>query len=234
MSAGDHRRHERTDGGRVRSRRRWLRDACGLAVGGLVGTGGCLGRDDNGSTAGDSGADGSSDGPDSSSNEADNSSDEADDSGGDETATATDETTTDDEGDAIHAGYETREVRVETADGDRLGSVTAAVADTPDLRYTGLSDTESLPDDRGMLFVHESVRDRTYVMRRMAFGIDIVYADADGVITDIHHAPAPEPDEDGASQGYPGRGKYVLEVVYRWTAERGVSAGDVLRFEPVA
>jgi len=207
MSADDRRRRESADDGRVRSRRRWLRGACGLAVGGLAGVGGCLGRDGDGSTGEDSGADGSGD---------------------DETATGDDET------DAIHAGYETRAVRVETADGDRLGSVTAAVADTPELRYTGLSDTESLPDDRGMLFVHESVGDRTYVMRRMAFGIDIVYADADGVITEIHHAPAPEPDEDGSSQGYPGRGKYVLEVGYRWTAERGVSAGDVLRFEPVA
>ena len=207
MSADDRRRHESADGDRVWPRRRWLRDACGFAVGGLAGVGGCLGRDGDGSTGDDSGADGSGD---------------------DETATGDDET------DAIHAGYETRAVRVETADGDRLGSVTAAVADTPELRYTGLSDTESLPDDRGMLFVHESVGDRTYVMRRMAFGIDIVYADADGVITEIHHAPAPEPDEDGSSQGYPGRGKYVLEVGYRWTAERGVSAGDVLRFEPVA
>lgn len=213
MSADDRRRRESADDGRVRSRRRWLRGACGLAVGGLAGVGGCLGRDGDGSTGDDSGADGS----------------------GDETNDSSDETATgDDETDAIHAGYETRAVRVETADGDRLGSVTAAVADTPELRYTGLSDTESLPDDRGMLFVHESVGDRTYVMRRMAFGIDIVYADADRVITEIHHAPAPEPDEDGSSQGYPGRGKYVLEVGYRWTAERGVSAGDVLRFEPVA
>ena len=220
MSADDRRRRESADDGRVRSRRRWLRGACGLAVGGLAGVGGCLGRDGDGSTGDDSGADGSGD--------------ETNDSS-DETATGDDETGSgDDETDAIHAGYETRAVRVETADGDRLGSVTAAVADTPELRYTGLSDTESLPDDRGMLFVHESVGDRTYVMRRMAFGIDIVYADADGVITEIHHAPAPEPDEDGSSQGYPGRGKYVLEVGYRWTAERGVSAGDVLRFEPVA
>ena len=220
MSADDRRRRESADDDRVRSRRRWLRGACGLAVGGLAGVGGCLGRDGDGSTGDDSGADGSGD--------------ETNDSS-DETATGDDETATgDDETDAIHAGYETRAVRVETADGDRLGSVTAAVADTPELRYTGLSDTESLPDDRGMLFVHESVGDRTYVMRRMAFGIDIVYADADRVITEIHHAPAPEPDEDGSSQGYPGRGKYVLEVGYQWTAERGVSAGDVLRFEPVA
>ena len=135
-------------------------------------------------------------------------------------------------GDPIHSGYDTREVTVETADSEPRGSVTAAIADTPELRYTGLSDTASLPADRGMLFVYESVADRVFVMREMEFGIDIVYADADGVVTAIHHAPAPEPGEDGESHRYPGRGQYVLEVTYRWTADRDVAVGDVLRFGP--
>lgn len=130
----------------------------------------------------------------------------------------------------VHTEYETTEVRV-TTDGDVLGSVTAAIADTRDLRYTGLSETESLPEDRGMLFVYESEGDRTFVMREMDFGIDIVYADGEGVITRIHHAPAPGPDEEGAEQRYPGYGQYVLEVNYEWTAERGVEEGHVLEFE---
>ena len=133
----------------------------------------------------------------------------------------------------IHAEYDTREVVVESAAGDRLGAVTAAVADTRSLRYTGLSDTSSLPEDRGMLFVHERERGLTYVMREMDFGIDIVFADADRVITEIHHAPAPGPNEDGEDQRYPGRGQYVLEVGYEWTTARGVEAGDRLRFERV-
>jgi uncharacterized membrane protein (UPF0127 family) len=70
-------------------------------------------------------------------------------------------------------------------------------------------------------------------MREMDFGIDIVFADADGVITEIHHAPAPGPGEDGTDQTYGGRGKYVLEVTYRWTEERGVSTDDVLVFDPI-
>ena len=109
--------------------------------------------------------------------------------------------------------------------------MTAAVADTDELRYLGLSDTNYLPEDRGMLFVYDAVDDRTFVMREMEFGIDIVYADDEGVITEIHHAPEPGPDEDGSEQRYPGRGQYVLEVVYEWTVERGVEEGDVLEFE---
>ena len=131
----------------------------------------------------------------------------------------------------VHESYETTEVEAVSEDGSDLGSVTAAVADTGELRYTGLSDTESLPEDRGMLFVYGSVADRTFVMRRMDFGIDIVYADSAGTITKIHHAPAPGPDEDGNDQRYPGRGQYVLEVNYEWTTRHGVEAGDRLEFD---
>jgi uncharacterized membrane protein (UPF0127 family) len=132
---------------------------------------------------------------------------------------------------AAFPDYETTEVTVTTPEGDELGAVTAAIADTRDLRYTGLSDTEALPGDRGMLFVYDEVDDHTYVMREMDFGLDIVYADDEGVITRIHRAPEPGPDEDGENQRYPGRGQYVLEVNYEWTTERGVGAGDVLAFE---
>lgn len=131
----------------------------------------------------------------------------------------------------IHAGYETTSVDVVTPDGELLGSVTAAIADTAELRYRGLSDTERLPPDRGMLFVYERAADRVFVMRRMSFGIDIVYADTDGTITRIHHAPEPDPDEDGDDQRYPGRGQYVLEVDYHWTTRHGVNVSDSLVFD---
>lgn len=128
----------------------------------------------------------------------------------------------------VHTDYETVEVRVETVEGEFLGTVTAAIADTSDLRYLGLSDTEYLPEDRGMLFIYGSTDNRTFVMRDMDFGIDIIYANSEGVITSIHHAEAPGPTEDGNDQRYPGRGQYVLEVNEDWTTERDVEEGDVL------
>ena len=106
-----------------------------------------------------------------------------------------------------------------------------AVADTFEKRYLGLSDTEVLTEDRGMLFVQDGPGEYTYVMREMSFGIDIVFVDPNGTITTIHEAPAPGPDEDGNSQEYSGTGQYVLEVNEGWTAERGVEVGDEVRFE---
>ncbi|TKX77371.1 DUF192 domain-containing protein [Halorubrum sp. SD626R] len=131
-----------------------------------------------------------------------------------------------------YADYEATRVAVEGPDGEIRETVTAAVADTSEKRYLGLSDAESLPEDAGMLFVYDAPRESlTYVMREMSFGIDIVYADADRELTRIHHAPEPVPNEDGNDQRYPGSGQYVLEVPYEWTDRNGVTVGDSLAFE---
>lgn len=133
---------------------------------------------------------------------------------------------------APYADYETTEVTVRSADGDVLAAVTAAIADTRDKRYLGLSAASALPDDAGMLFVYDAPRESlTYVMREMEFGIDIVYVDGDRTITRIHHAPEPGPGEDGSEQRYPGSGQFVLEVPYNWTDRNAVAVGDALAFE---
>jgi uncharacterized membrane protein (UPF0127 family) len=131
-----------------------------------------------------------------------------------------------------YADYETTTVTVESSEGEARGSVTAAVADDGDKRLLGLSDAEALPEDGGMLFVYAAPRDSlTYVMRRMSFGIDIVFVDGDREIVRIHNAPEPGPNEDGEEQQYDGSGQYVLEVPYEWTDRHGVEVGDSLRFD---
>ena len=122
--------------------------------------------------------------------------------------------------------YDHATVTVLDENGTALGTVRVAVADTPQKRYTGLSKTESLPADRGMLFTYESQGSHTYVMRDMSFGIDIVYIDANRTIRTIHHAPEPGEGEDGEDQRYPGEGQYVLEVNYEWTTRHGIEPGD--------
>lgn len=111
--------------------------------------------------------------------------------------------------------------------GTELGTVEVTVADTFRERYTGLSDTESLGPNEGMLFVHDGEDTRGYVMRDMAFPIDIVFIDADRRITTIHHAEVEEPP----LTRYEGRAKWVLEVRYNWTVEHGVEVGDRVRID---
>ncbi|MDS0296294.1 DUF192 domain-containing protein [Halogeometricum luteum] len=117
------------------------------------------------------------------------------------------------------------------SDGEVLTEVDVRVADTYEKRYTGLSDTESLGPDEGMLFVHDSEGEHAYVMREMAFPLDIVFIDANGTITRIHHAELPPEGSEGDLTRYRGTGKYVLEVPYGYTNETGVSAGDTVRID---
>ncbi|APX97253.1 DUF192 domain-containing protein [Natronorubrum daqingense] len=116
-------------------------------------------------------------------------------------------------------------------DGDELATVDAEVADTASERYTGLSDHDSLEDDSGMLFVHSDEGERTYVMRDMDFGIDIIFVDADGEITSIETAPEPEADEAGEDHEYTGHAQWVLEVPEGYADEHGIEAGDEIEIE---
>ncbi|MDS0280564.1 DUF192 domain-containing protein [Haloarcula onubensis] len=115
---------------------------------------------------------------------------------------------------------------VSACDGSQtLATVDVRIADTQTQRYTGLSDTESLGPNEGMLFVHDQEGEYAYVMRDMAFDIDIIFIDANGTITTVHHASAP-PEGESYSERYAGRGKYVLEVNRGWANRTGVGVGD--------
>ncbi|QLG26050.1 DUF192 domain-containing protein [Halorarum halophilum] len=121
--------------------------------------------------------------------------------------------------------YDRTTVAIYDADGTDLATVNVSVADTYPKRYVGLSDTESLDENEGMLFVHSGTGKHAYVMREMDFPIDIVFVAANGTITRIHHARLPA-DGSGDRTRYRGTGKYVLEVPYGYTNRTGVDEGD--------
>ena len=124
--------------------------------------------------------------------------------------------------------YERTTVTAYENGGERLGSVEVRVADDRVKRYAGLSYTDALGENEGMWFVHDGTDSRTFVMRGMSFGIDIVFVSANGTITAIHHAEEPSAGVDGESLRYSGTGKYVLELPYEWTTRHGVEVGDCL------
>lgn len=129
------------------------------------------------------------------------------------------------------AGDEATVTVHEAGSGDVLGEVGVDLAETSTERYAGLSNVDELPPDRGMLFVFDEEAERTFVMREMSFGLDIVFIDGEGTITAIHEAPAPGPGEDGEDRRYTGTADRVLEVNRGWTAARGVSVGDRIAVE---
>jgi uncharacterized membrane protein (UPF0127 family) len=135
--------------------------------------------------------------------------------------------------------YEAATVTLSDPDGADLATVDAQVADTRKERVRGLSGTASLANGTGMLFVHPRAGNYSYVMRDMAFPLDIVFVapcgdcpdGVDGRVTVIHEADVP-PDGEG-SPAYAGRGKWVLEVPQGYMADQGVEVGDhvTIRYE---
>lgn len=113
------------------------------------------------------------------------------------------------------------------ANGAPLAQVSGKVAGTWHERYVGLSDSESLEPGEGLFFVHPKQGQHSYVMREMAFPIDIVFINTEGEITTIHHAPIEEPPYTE----YTGAAKYVVEVPYGWTSENSVTVGDQIEIE---
>jgi uncharacterized membrane protein (UPF0127 family) len=112
------------------------------------------------------------------------------------------------------------------ADGPRA-AVDVRVADSYLERYRGLSGSDPLADGEGMLFVHSEEGEYAYVMRGMSYPLDIVFLDANGTVTRVHHAPLPPPETPNRDlRRYSGRGKYVLEVPYGYTNRTGIRAGD--------
>ena len=123
-------------------------------------------------------------------------------------------------------GYETATVEaVDGETGESLATVEARVADGVIKRYVGLSATDELGDGEGMLFVHEDAAERAYVMREMAFALDIVFVAPNGTVTAIREA---EP-ESAPYTRYRGTGRYVLEVPRGWSERHGVEPGDRIR-----
>jgi uncharacterized membrane protein (UPF0127 family) len=125
--------------------------------------------------------------------------------------------------------YENTTVTLVDENGTDLATVDVRIADTNRKRHVGLGETDSLAPGEGMLFVHDDEDTYAYVMRDMAFPLDIVFLAPNGTITTIHHAET-EPEVSGAElTRYRGRGKYVLEVPRGYTTETDVDVGDRVR-----
>ncbi|MFP4529767.1 MAG: DUF192 domain-containing protein [Halodesulfurarchaeum sp.] len=123
-------------------------------------------------------------------------------------------------------GTETATVTFVDESGAELGQISGPVADTRSTRYTGLSETDSLGPNEGMIFVYDAEATRSFVMRNMSFPLDIIFVGADRRITAIHHAAV---DDDEA---FTGRARWVIEVNRGFTDDHDITEGDEVQGLP--
>ncbi len=105
-----------------------------------------------------------------------------------------------------------------------------AVADSEDERIQGLSGTDSLSQDEGMLFIFPYAGQHGIWMKNMNFPIDILWLDEDGKVVDVaENVPVPpEGETDGSLLIYHNDdpAKYVLEVTAGIAQGAGVEVGE--------
>lgn len=97
-----------------------------------------------------------------------------------------------------------------------------AIANTEEEKYIGLSQTTSLKEDEGMLFVYdEPQEDLWYTCEDMSFDIDVIFLDEEGIVTSVHSVKAGDsaPIEDTADNA-----QFVLEVNYNSGIQVGSEA----------
>ena len=90
-------------------------------------------------------------------------------------------------------------------------SITAAVADSPESRSSGLMFRESLSEDGGMLFVLDSEGYWSFWMRNVRMPLDIIWINNDLVVVDVQSA-VPCSGLVCPSYSPAAPAKYVLEL----------------------
>jgi uncharacterized membrane protein (UPF0127 family) len=99
------------------------------------------------------------------------------------------------------------------------------VADTLGVQGHGLMQRDSLPDDRGMIFVFEKPEPRNFWMKNVRFPLDIIFMDGNAQVVSIKQMKAY--DMRSVPSGKPAQ--YAIELPLGAAGASGVKVGDTLK-----
>ncbi len=103
-------------------------------------------------------------------------------------------------------------------------SLGASILKTAGEHVRGLSNLESLDENRGALFVLDKPGIYKFWMKDMNFPIDILWVSDDGIVREWHEYIAPESYPQVFFSNRPV--KYVLEVNAGWIDSKNINLGD--------
>ncbi|WP_054007904.1 DUF192 domain-containing protein [Cypionkella psychrotolerans] len=127
-------------------------------------------------------------------------------------------------GGAAHAGCAPDTVELRGPSGVQRFSV--EIADSEAERSQGLMFREKMPASAGMLFVYEQPKHAYFWMKNTLLPLDMVFADASGLVTAVHSDAMPmdeTPIDGGAGVAV------VLEINAGLAKRMGIAPGVVLR-----
>ena len=110
-------------------------------------------------------------------------------------------------------------------------AVRVEIADSPAKREMGLQYRNELADDQGMLFLFPAEEVLTFWMKNTPIPLDMIFIGSDLKIVGIVRDAAPF-SLTARSVGAPSR--FVLEIKGGLAKQKGIEAGDAVRFEGVS
>ena len=106
----------------------------------------------------------------------------------------------------------------------------AEIAATEAERAQGLMYRDTLPPDRGMLFVFPDEGRHQFWMKNTRIALDMIFIGADRRVVGITHRAQPCRREPCETYGPPGDSAYVLEIGGGLAESKGIAAGDLVTF----
>ncbi len=100
--------------------------------------------------------------------------------------------------------------------------LTVEVADSPGEQVMGLMNRDSLPADRGMVFVFEEPKKAFFWMKNTSIPLDVAFLDADGVILEIQPLI---PYEETRVVSQSDKVAFAIETNRDWFSSRGLKPG---------
>jgi len=112
-------------------------------------------------------------------------------------------------------------------------TVHVELATTPAEQNYGLMGRTTLPEGRGMLFVHDSMSRHSYWMYHCKIGLDIVWMDAGHRIVEMSPDTPPCRGKSSTCPGYGGKvpSQYVIELPVGSVSKHHLAVGERVEFQ---
>ena len=110
-------------------------------------------------------------------------------------------------------------------------SFAVTVADSPKEQEIGLSETKSLPQDQGMIFIFEKPDYYAFWMKNMKLPIDIIYIKNDRIVTIQSNAAPPKEKESPIVYTPTEPSDKVLEINAGLSEEYDLKKGDTVEIK---
>ncbi len=109
-----------------------------------------------------------------------------------------------------------------------MTTIGVAVADEANERNEGLMDVNSLPEDKGMLFIFEKQQELSFWMANTPLPLDIIFVNKDKQIVRIHHSTPPFTEKNFSSDK---PALYAIETNGGFSVAHDIQEGMSVNFQ---